>query len=178
MSAGQPNALQGQMRASRRFARSAFDASLRDRIWPNQSQTTRHDSLMPPNCIGKTLMRNTRRLRDNSRYRETPSVDASMAGVLQKASLLRTTTSQRHRKNFYVTTYFDCLKMLQLSLFEERVTDAANSIVKEHSSKLYNQPHTVATSWIARFLCRYNFFRQCLHVTGKEIKATRHLTVV
>ena len=63
--------------------------------------------------------------------------------------------------------------MLQLSLFEERVTDAANSIVKEHSSKLYNQLHTVAIRWTARFLCRYNFSRQCLHITGREMEAAR-----
>ena len=48
-------------------------------------------------------MQNTRRLRDNSRYRETLSVESSMVDVLQKANLLRTTTSQRQKKSLYVT---------------------------------------------------------------------------
>ena len=49
----------------------------------------------------------------------------------------------------------DSLNKLQLLVFKIHVTDAANSIIKEHSSKLDTQPHTVGLHWTTRFLLRH-----------------------
>ena len=84
--------------------------------WPNQSQTRLKDSVMPSNSVGEFLMRYTRRLRDNLKYRETPFVDASMADVQQKASLPRTRTFQRPKKRSLLDS-FDCLSKVRISLY-------------------------------------------------------------
>ena len=63
--------------------------------------------------------------------------------------------------------YVDSLNKLQLPVFIIHVTDAADSIIKEHSSELDTQPHTVGIYWTTRFLRRHKYTAQRLHVTEK-----------
>ena len=59
-----------------------------------------------------------------------------------------------------LSDYVDCLNKLQLPNFREHVTDAANSIIKDRSSKLDTQPQTVGINWTTRFLTRHNIARE------------------
>ena len=70
--------------------------------------------------------------------------------------------------------YVDSLIKLQLPVFKIHVTDAANSIIKEHSSKLDTQPHTVGLHWTTRFLLRHKYTAQRLQVIAKKRKAAEN----
>ena len=74
--------------------------------------------------------------------------------------------------------YVDRLKKLQRPVYKEHVTDAANSIIKEHSSKLDTQPYTVGTRWTLRFLHRHNISVQRPHMKEKKRKAAENTETV
>ena len=67
--------------------------------------------------------------------------------------------------------YIDGLNKSQVPISKKDVIDAANSIIKEHSSKLNLQPHTVGYQWTMRFLHRHNIPVPGLHVKEKKRKA-------
>ncbi|CAK7275673.1 hypothetical protein SEPCBS57363_006831, partial [Sporothrix epigloea] len=70
------------------------------------------------------------------------------------------------------------MKKSQLPITKKDVTDAANLILKEHSSKLNTQPRTVGIHWTTRFLRRNDISVQRLHVNGKKRKAAENRETV
>ena len=74
-----------------------------------------------------------------------------------------------------LSDYVDCLNKLQLPVFREHVTDAANSIIKDRSSKLDTQPQTVGINWTTRILTRHDISVQRLKIIDKKRKAAENL---